>query len=148
MTAAARKGRRAESAGTGERLVSAKASGPDVVYVLDHDELVRDGFVRLLRSAGLEPRPFGSVDLFLAHDDPSPRACVILDMEMPDLGRHYAQLRLREHLSSSPVIAISAGDDAAWARAYGAALFLRKPVDAQALLDAIEWVTDGSGSGS
>jgi FixJ family two-component response regulator len=43
-----------------------------------------------------------------------------------------------------PVITVSARDDdetRAWARELGARMFLRKPVDAQALLDAISWVT-------
>ena len=46
-----------------------------------------------------------------------------------------------------PVITVSARDDEdtrAFARALGAKMFLRKPVDDQALLDAINWVSSAS----
>jgi len=45
-----------------------------------------------------------------------------------------------------PVIAVSARDDdetRQLARDLGVSLFLRKPVDDQALLDAIAWVAEG-----
>jgi CheY-like chemotaxis protein len=48
-----------------------------------------------------------------------------------------------------PVIAVSARDDdetRQLARDLGVSLFLRKPVDDQALLDAIAWVVDGGSS--
>jgi DNA-binding response OmpR family regulator len=51
---------------------------------------------------------------------------------------------LNERHIALPVITISARDDdetRMLARERGARLFLRKPVDDQALLDAINWVT-------
>jgi len=49
------------------------------------------------------------------------------------------------------VIVVSARDNEAThslVRALGAKMFLRKPVDDQALLDAIRWITQPRGSSS
>lgn len=122
----------------------ANQSMPVVVYVVDDDDAVRDGFTRLLRSAGLEAWPFGSADAFLAEVRDLPRACILLDITLPNLTGLQVQECLRERGIQLPVITISAREDQetrSWARGLGAKLFLRKPVDDQALLDAISWVT-------
>ena len=111
-----------------------------MVYVVDDDESVRSGFVRLLRAAGIEPRPYESVQRFLDELREQRDACVLLDMEMPDA----ASMRLRKCALIMPLIAVSVCDDETvrrQARSLGAKMFLRKPVDGQALVDVIEWVT-------
>lgn len=125
----------------------AKAIGATVVYIVDDDRAVREGFARLLRAAGLEPRPYESAERFLAEVRDSPRACILLDITMPYLTGPQVQARLNERHIALPVITVSARDDEetrSWARGLGARMFLRKPVDDQALLDAINWVTGGS----
>ena len=117
-----------------------------VVYIVDDDAPVREGFARLLRAANLEPRAYATAEQFLDEFRPEPRACVLLDLSLPHLAAWAVQAQLKERLLSLPVIAISARDDAGWARCLGANLFLRKPVDDQALLDAIEWVIGGNGA--
>jgi len=65
---------------------------------------------------------------------------------MPLLTGIQVQERLNQRQIALPVITISARDDdetRKLARELGARLFLRKPVDDQALLDAINWVTKG-----
>lgn len=122
---------------------------PPVVYIVDDDDAVRDGFARLLRSAGLDARPFGSAEAFLAAVHDAPSACVLLDITLPHLTGLQIQEKLNERGIRLPVITISAREDQetrGWARGLGAKLFLRKPVDDQALLDAISWVT-GSAPG-
>ena len=117
-----------------------KGGGAIVVYVVEHDESVRSGFVRLLRAAGVEPRPYESVQRFLEAVKEQPGACVLLDMTMSSA----ASVQLRERALVMPLIAVSVRDDESVrrkARSLGAKMFLRKPVDGQALLDAIEWVT-------
>ncbi len=72
------------------------------------------------------------------------RACILLDITMPRMTGMQVQACLNDAHISLPVITVSARDDdetRAWARELGARMFLRKPVDAQALLDAISWVT-------
>ncbi len=141
----------ARTAGVPEReregLVVDKAMETAIVYIVDDDQRVRDGFARLLRAAGLEPRPYDSAESFLAEVCEMPRACVLLDITMPLMTGPQVQERLNERHIPLPVIAVSARDDEqtrAWTRGLGARMFLRKPVDDQALLDAINWVIDGN----
>lgn len=122
----------------------AKPAATTVVYIVDDDDAVRDGIARLIRSAGLEPRAYDSAEAFLNDVSDAPHACVLLDITMPRLTGPQVQARLNERRISLPVITVSARDDdetRAWARNLGARMFLRKPVDDQALLDAISWVT-------
>jgi FixJ family two-component response regulator len=117
-----------------------------VVYIVDDDRDVRRAFARLMRAAGLEPRPYDSTDEFLAKVRDLPRACILLDITMPKMTGPQVQACLNERNIRLPVIAVSARDDEetrAWTRSLGARMFLRKPVDDQALLDAINWVIDG-----
>ncbi|TWI03544.1 response regulator receiver domain-containing protein [Luteimonas cucumeris] len=124
----------------------ARVSKSAVVYIVDDDDAVRAGFARLLRAAGLEPRAYESSERFLAEVEDGPNACVLLDITMPSLTGPDVQAQLNQRHVGLPVITVSARDDEetrAWARALGARMFLRKPVDDQALLDAIQWVLDG-----
>lgn len=117
---------------------------PLVVYIVDDDDAVRNGFARLIRSAGLDARPFGSAHEFLAGVRDQPLACILLDISLPQLTGLQIQQELNQRGIQLPVITISAREDdetRLWARDLGAKLFLRKPVDDQALLDAISWVT-------
>lgn len=117
---------------------------PTVVYIVDDDDAVREGFVRLLRSAGLTPRPYHSTEDFLREVVDAPNTCVLLDLTLPEMGGHEVQARLNAQHVRLPVITVSARDDdqsRSQARDLGARLFLRKPVDDQALLDAIRWVS-------
>ena len=45
-----------------------------VVYIVDDDDAVREGFARLLRSAGLEPRAYGCPETFLLEVAKNPGA--------------------------------------------------------------------------
>lgn len=124
----------------------AKAMETAIVYIVDDDRGVRDGFARLLRAAGMDPRPYDSAEQFLAEVREMPRACILLDITMPLVAGPQVQARLNDRRISLPVIAVSARDDEqtrALTRGLGARMFLRKPVDDQALLDAINWVVDG-----
>ena len=124
-----------------------KRPGSVIVYIVDDDEAVRCGFARLIRSAGLDPRPYASAELFLSEVREAPRACILLDITMPRLTGPQVQQRLEANGIRLPVITVSAKDDLETrnrARDFGARLFLRKPVDDQALLDAISWVTNGA----
>lgn len=122
----------------------ARISPARVVYVVDDDDGVRNGFARLLRSAGLEARCFESPERFLAEVANTEHACILLDITMPGMNGPQVQARLNERGITLPVIAVSAHDDSdsrSRAHAAGARFFLRKPVDDQALLDAINWVS-------
>lgn len=125
---------------------SQRASGMDdlFVYIVDDDASVRKGLARLMHSAGYQTCAFGTGDAFLAALRPDCSGCVVLDISMPQLIDPGLQDRLNRRHIGLPVIATSARDDEDIrdrARSLGAQFFLRKPVDDQALLDAIEWVT-------
>lgn len=122
-----------------------------VIYIIEDDAGVREGLSRLVRSAGFEAHSFSTEDDFLAENRCAASGCILLDITTSLAGgaRFLAALRARD--IDLPVIAISARHDAATrrrARKLGSRYFMGKPVDDQALLDAIEWVTDAGGGGA
>jgi FixJ family two-component response regulator len=115
-----------------------------LVYIVDDDESVRTGLSRLMRSVGFEAKAFESAEALLKNLQAERPACVLLDITMPGASGLDVQARLKEKGMNLPVIAVSARDDEETrrlARELGVQFFLRKPVDDQALLDAIAWVT-------
>ena len=117
-----------------------------MIYIVDDEGAVRKGLSRLMRSAGMPCRDFASAEQFLAEMDPQQKGCVLLDITMPGLTGLQLQAELTKRKVNLPIIAVSARDDAdtaSRARQLGARFFFRKPVDDQALLDAIHWVLEG-----
>lgn len=115
-----------------------------IVHVVDDDDDVRRGFTRLLHSAGLDVRSYATAGDFLDEVDSAPPGCILLDVTMPGITGTEVLVRLKEKRNSLPVIVVSARDTEAiqdLVHSLGARMFLRKPVDDQALLDAINWVT-------
>lgn len=113
------------------------------VSIVDDDDSVRKGLSRLMRSAGIESDAYDSPESFLADVHNEDHACILMDITMPRMNGLELSARLREKGIALPVIAISARDDddtRQLARDLGVRFFLRKPVDDQALLDAISWV--------
>jgi FixJ family two-component response regulator len=87
---------------------------------------------------------FSSADAFLKSVNADSHGCVLLDVTMPRMSGLQVQMALKERGIKLPVIAISAREShqvRETARELGAQFFLHKPVDDQALLDAIAWVT-------
>jgi FixJ family two-component response regulator len=119
----------------------------NIVYLIDDDASVRRAFARLLRSAGLESETFSSPDEFLSLTRRAQDACIIADIRMPGSTGFDLTERLAASGIRIPVIIVSASDDAQtleYARKLGAVAFFRKPVDDQALLDAINWALSES----
>jgi len=114
-----------------------------MVYLIDDDESVRRALQRLLRSAGLDVKAFPSAEEFLQSGNLDEKgACIILDIRMPGLTGFDLQEKLNSKGIHIPVITVSAFDDAQTrerARKLGATAFFRKPVDGEALIDAIHW---------
>jgi FixJ family two-component response regulator len=112
------------------------------VYIVDDEPSVSTAYARLMRSANMSARTFASVEDFIRSDFTDENACVISDVRMPGISG----LELPELLSRRghrlPVILTTAHDTPETrelAHRVGAAAFFRKPVDDQALLDAIAW---------
>jgi FixJ family two-component response regulator len=117
-----------------------------LVYVIDDDESMRRAFQLLFRSADFDVQAFRSGKEFLESADLSGNSCIILDMRMPGMTGLELQKELASRKIRIPVIGVSAYDDAQTrdlARELGAVAFYRKPVDDQALIDAILWAMGG-----
>jgi FixJ family two-component response regulator len=119
-----------------------------IVFIVDADASVRSGLARLLASADLVPMTCESVGAFIQASRGTKMVCAVLDVSDLFHCEPERWLQLQLVAAAVPVIALSARDDAATrriARALGAQAFFRKPVDAAALLDSIEWVTRAEG---
>jgi FixJ family two-component response regulator len=93
-------------------------------------------------SADFEAQPCASVREFLALAHWRQAACVLLEVSALRDCDAASNAALRSLAEVLPVIALSASENTAdsdLARALGARSFFRKPVDAAALFDAIEW---------
>lgn len=115
-----------------------------MIYIVDDDDSVRTNLARLMRSAGFAAQAFASAEEFLAANGTLEPGCLLLDITLPGQSGLQLQAELNRRYANMPVIAVSARDDAdtcEQARQLGAHYFFRKPVDAQALIDAIQWVT-------
>jgi FixJ family two-component response regulator len=110
-----------------------------LIAIVDDEEPIRKALARLLRSFGMDAESFASGNDFLeslTHHKPD---CVLLDLHMPGMSGFEVQARLAN--SGVPVIVITGHDsDETRAHALAArpAAYLRKPVNDQVLLDAIE----------
>ncbi|MGZ3593942.1 MAG: response regulator transcription factor [Syntrophales bacterium] len=123
------------------------AKKQSTVYVIDDDESVRTALARLLRSANFNAETFSSADEFLKNPKQKQDACVLVDIRMPGSTGFDLQRQLVSTRVQLPVIVISASDETLireHARQLGAVSFFRKPVDDQALLDAILWAIAGA----
>ena len=113
-----------------------------MVYIVDDDQNVRDGFTILLRSSGYECRCFASAEEFLKNYKAGARDLLILDMHLIGINGCTLLEKLEEEGLHLPVIVITAFDEPKYrecCREYGVLAFLRKPVDGEALLDIIKY---------
>lgn len=113
------------------------------VFIVDDDASVLKALSRLMASAGLEWEAYSNGSDFLAAVDRDACGCVLLDYHLKGCDGPGITAALAEKGVVLPVIFLSAHDDALvrdHARKVGAVAFFRKPVDGQALLDAIAWV--------
>jgi FixJ family two-component response regulator len=110
------------------------------VFVLDDDELVRRALERLFRSVGIECRAFADPEGFLATERPAGPACLVLDVRMSGMSGLEVQQALSSRGLDMPVIFMTGHATvplSVRAMKHGAQDFLEKPVDEQAMLDAV-----------
>ncbi len=118
------------------------ASGRSTIYIIDDDASVRRALTRVMTQAGLPSESFESAEAFLAAVHHGDTGCVVADMTMPGLSGIDLQTLLDSAGVKLPLILLTAHDTdetRAAARGAGAAAYFRKPVDIQALLDAVRW---------
>ena len=110
------------------------------VVVIDDDEGFRESLGRLLRSAGVNPRLFASINDFVGSDPPDCPTCLILDVRLPERSGLDFQRDLAAAGVTLPIVFITGHGDipmSVQAMKAGAVEFLTKPLREQDLLDAI-----------
>jgi two-component system, LuxR family, response regulator FixJ len=113
----------------------------NTVHVIDDDQAVRESLAFLLTAAGLEVRPHESAEAFLDGLEGITSGCVVTDVRMPQMSGLELLERVRQSHPDVPVIVITGHGDvplAVEAMKAGAADFLEKPFDDEALVSAVE----------
>ena len=112
-----------------------------MVYIVDDDDAVRNGFESILRSVQIPVRSFRSASEFLEAARPEVPSCLILDVRLPGMGGMELQRQLVAADVQIPIIFTTGyGDVPMSVRAMkmGAVEFLTKPVRGQDLLEAVQ----------
>lgn len=111
-----------------------------VVFVVDDDSRVREALSSLIASVGLRVFSFGTASEFLKAEKPDAPACLILDLELPDISGLDLQQELASREAPPIVFITGHGDVPSSVRAMkaGAVEFLSKPFGEQELLNAID----------
>jgi len=115
-----------------------------IVFIVDDDLRIREALADLLASHGLRTIAFGSACDYIAADKPDIPACLVLDVELPDING----LDLQGQIATSnhpPIVFITGhGDIPTSVRAIkrGAVDFLTKPFSDTDLMSAISAAID------
>lgn len=110
-----------------------------IVFIVDDDARMRVALSELLESLGWRAATFGSAGEYVAYPRPDLPACLILDVELPDINGLDFQKQI-SHGDHPPIVFLTGhGDIPSSVRAikHGAVDFLTKPFTEQALLAAI-----------
>jgi FixJ family two-component response regulator len=111
------------------------------VFLVDDDAHILRALSRLLRVAGFEVEAYESAGDFLAHHDARAPGCAVLDVGMAELDGLALQDALVAGDAPRPVVFLTGCDDiptSVRAMKAGAIDYLTKPVDDEALIQAVE----------
>jgi FixJ family two-component response regulator len=125
-------------------------AAPQTVFLVDDDPGVLKALSRVLREEGWSVAMFDSAEAFLAQHDPAMEGCLVLDVTMPGLDGLGLQRRLAEAGQVLPIVFVTGHGDipmSVQAIKAGAADFLTKPVQAQALVAAVRAAIEQDASG-
>jgi two-component system, LuxR family, response regulator FixJ len=112
-----------------------------LVHLIDDDEAVRAGLALLISTVGLRVQPWDDPQAFLAGFDRQAIGAIVLDVRMPGISGLTVLDKLMAEGVDQPVIMLTGhGTVEMCRRAFkaGAAEFLEKPVDDEALLEALQ----------
>jgi two-component system response regulator FixJ len=116
-----------------------------IVHIIDDDDAVRDSLAFLLSSSGIRAQTHASAVVFLERFGEASIGCIVTDIRMPDISGIDLLRQVKERNPGLPVIVITGHGDvplAVEAMKLGAADFLEKPFDDDALLAAIRTALD------
>jgi FixJ family two-component response regulator len=121
------------------------ASPEFIVYVVDDDVRMCEALGELLTSLDVASVTFGSVAEYVDYPKPDLPACLILDLELPDINGLDFQRQLRGAAHPPIVFITGHGDIPSSVRAIkdGAVDFLVKPFSQQHLMAAIDTAIAG-----
>lgn len=110
-----------------------------IVFIVDDDERLREALSELLASHGIASRAFSAIGDYVAFARPDLPACLILDVELPDLSglEFQKQIDREDH---PPIVFITGhGDIPSSVRAIkrGAVDFLTKPFLEDEMMEAV-----------
>jgi FixJ family two-component response regulator len=128
------------------RLREAGLPKAPLISIVEDDELFRESMRRLLRSLGYTVGAFPSAASFLASRSLDETACLITDINMPEMTGYELYARLVELGHKIPTILVTAyPNDAARSRALkdGIVGYLRKPFDDNDLADCLQKAIEG-----
>jgi FixJ family two-component response regulator len=112
-----------------------------MIFLVDDDASVRKGLARLMSSAGYACESFESAESFLQRERHAGPACLVLDMQMPQVTGIELQERLERLGCHLPVIFLTGHGtipQTVQALKQGALNFFSKPVDDEVLLESIK----------
>ncbi|EMI41737.1 response regulator transcription factor [Rhodopirellula sp. SWK7] len=110
------------------------------IAVIDNDESIRTALRRLLQASGYSVTTFASAEAFLQETVADGPDCLLLDMRLGGTtGLQLQQILLNADRSIPTVFLTSQQDHLSRQSAMQAGAFdvLRKPIDAEILLDSI-----------
>jgi FixJ family two-component response regulator len=110
------------------------------IAILDDDQSVRTAIARLLKASQMEAESFASYVELLNFLERGPIDCLVLDLQMPGMNGIDVMRYLHQRGIVLPTIVITAHDGPGAREsclAAGAVSYVRKPLDADTLLDAI-----------
>jgi FixJ family two-component response regulator len=110
-----------------------------VVFIVDDDERIREALGELLETHGMRAIAFGSAGDYVDAEKPDLPACLILDVELPDINGLELQRQIAEG-DHPPIVFITGhGDIPSSVRAikHGAVDFLTKPFSDADLIAAV-----------
>lgn len=113
--------------------------GDRIVFIVDDDVRVREALEELLESHGIAAMTFGSAGEYVGADKPDVPACLILDVELPDINGLDLQGQIAES-DHPPIVFITGhGDIPSSVRAikHGALDFLTKPFSDTDVMTAV-----------
>jgi FixJ family two-component response regulator len=116
----------------------------EIVFIVDDDASVREAIGELLESLGWRAETFAAAADYIAYAKPDLPACLILDVELPDINGLEFQRQLSRDVHPPIVFITGHGDIPSSVRAIqgGAVDFLTKPVGEKDLVVAIRAAID------
>ena len=112
-----------------------------LIHLIDDDAAVRDGLALLISTVGLRVQTWAAPEDFMREFDRASIGAIVLDVRMPGIsGLTVLDTLVREGVDQPIIMLTGHGTVEMCRRAFksGAAEFLEKPVDDEALLEALQ----------